>query len=224
MAPQQSKTQKRPFIPRKVWFGALVALILVMVGREIKVDMSVARSSLPDVSGWVVSISSSSDNNDAAAVEFTVAAAVEVNRLVVVPSDMDANINHNARPEVTAPATVKGKSLVRTPDINDNNRPNHIPAQRIETPPKATDLAPRLRVPYGSKEALQFVHGRRKLYELMGLSRRWKMRGIGYLYSHRNMVLKASSVPAEPVEGRNVIIIENVHPNAALSLEMIVIS
>jgi hypothetical protein len=40
----------------------------------------------------------------------------------------------------------------------------------------------------GSEEALQFVHGRRKLYESKNISRRWKMRGIGNLYSFRNMV------------------------------------
>ena len=72
----------------------------------------------------------------------------------------------------------------------------------------------------GSEEALQFVHGRRKLYEHKNISRRWKMRGIGNLYSQRNMVLKASigSVhAAEVVKGRNTIIIENVHPNATLA-------
>jgi hypothetical protein len=138
---------------RKIWFFSLIALILIMVGREIKVDMSVSLSSLPDISSLVVSVGSNSS---------------------------------------------------RVSDINGHARQKYIP----------TGVSARQE---GSAEALQFVQSRRKLYELMGLSRRWKMRGIGYLYSYRNMALKASSVPERPVEGQNSIIIENVHPNAALS-------
>jgi hypothetical protein len=91
-------------------------------------------------------------------------------------------------------------------DVTVNDQENAVSSAELQ----------QLKIPDGAQEALQFVHGRRKLYEEKGLSRRWKMRGIGYLYSHRNMVLKAANVPAEPVQGRNVIVIENVHQNAAL--------
>ncbi len=90
--------------------------------------------------------------------------------------------------------------------MNGHDRPNHIPTgvserrsernDMITVPTTdmaeiaSSDLAivpssaepPNLPVPdSSSKDALQFVHDRRKLYEEKGLSRRWKMRGIGYL-------------------------------------------
>lgn len=187
---------------REVWLFSLTALILIMVGREIKGDMRLTLSSLPDISSSFSSMdssskSNSSDNNAATAEVFTVPAPVEGN----IPSLM-----------VTA-----------EPDITDNARPNHIdmniPQQGImESPSETVDSSSqRLHSSQGSEEALQFVHSRREVYDQRGLSRRWKMRGIGYLYSYQNMVLKASSVPTVLVKGRNTIVIENVHPNAVSS-------
>jgi hypothetical protein len=58
--------------------------------------------------------------------------------------------------------------------------------------------------------AFDFVMSRRDAYEERGVAKRWKMRGVGYLYHYWNLVLLAT-LPSEPVQyGRNVIKIRNI--------------
>lgn len=61
-----------------------------------------------------------------------------------------------------------------------------------------------------SQAAFDFVMSRRDAYEERGVPKRWKMRGVGYLYHYWNLVLQAS-LPSEPVlYGRNVVTIRNI--------------
>lgn len=61
-----------------------------------------------------------------------------------------------------------------------------------------------------SQAAFDFVMSRRDAYEERGVSKRWKMRGVGYLYHYWNLVLHAT-LPSEPVRsGRNVVTIRNI--------------
>jgi hypothetical protein len=59
------------------------------------------------------------------------------------------------------------------------------------------------------EDALKFVNDRELVYKEQGWAHQWKMRGIGYLFSHKNMILKGE-LPTHLRPGRNVIRILNV--------------
>jgi hypothetical protein len=64
--------------------------------------------------------------------------------------------------------------------------------------------------PDQAQQAYQFFNSRQKEYEDRQLSRRFKMRGIGYMYYYHNLLLIAT-LPSEPVSmGFNRVIIRNV--------------
>jgi hypothetical protein len=61
-----------------------------------------------------------------------------------------------------------------------------------------------------SQQAYDFVMHRREYYETRGLLKRWRMRGVGYLYYYWNMILLAT-IPQEQIQyGRNVVTIQNI--------------
>jgi hypothetical protein len=106
----------------------------------------------------------------------------------------------------------KTMAVVAKPHINDSFVANNDSAVTKTEAPK-TAVVKRQKNKQWDPEtvrlAQEFVHSRRQVYHGKDLLKTWKMRGVGWAFTKKNIVL-AAQLPHNPKPGRNVIEVFNV--------------